>query len=224
MSKIINRFIVITTILVALQCCTSNENKKSELTNSKINTLNTSPNIIDSNKYKEENRSAELESQPIPSDDCSCDAVAYITQSPDDGIELFKQEKKVVTRISFDEENEEFFKVELKNSKGKMFQIQSLSNPFDESVGDGNEYSDLWIKSKYLRIFLPDTKGKVNLYSEPDEKSRIISEIITGEKYSIQLVKCCNNWIYGIHYDKNGQQSEGWLHPNDICSSPITNC
>lgn len=157
------------------------------------------------------------------SEDCECDATAYITKSPKNGVELFNEEREVIKRITFDAENEEFLRVKLKGYTDNMFQISSLANPFHENQ-EPDEYSNLWIEKRHLSVFLPDRKGKVEIYSEPNEKSKILYKVTTGERYSIQVIKCCNGWVYGIHSNKKGKLSKGWFHPDDICSSPVANC
>lgn len=214
MKKLISKLTFIFYILITILSCTSNEKKVAVITDFKrMDSLNL--NTMDSLNFKSEKKLSE---------ECDCKAVAYLTKSPAGGIELLNQNKKIVKRISFNEENEEFIKIELKNYNKEMFQISSLTNPFNAQDYNQNEYTNLWIENRGLRIFLPDAKKKVNLFSEPNEESVIIGEVSASEKYSIQPIKCCKKWIFGIYYDKNGNESKGWFHPDDICSSPITNC
>jgi hypothetical protein len=212
-------------ILMVFQSCKSSGNKEDNATQfERIDSLKTNSNPMDSIKLKTKSLNIESKPDKVLSNECSCRAIAYVTKSPKGGIELLSKEKKVVKRFYFDEENEEFAIVELKNYNGEMFQVYTLTNPFSANRDDDNEYLNLWIENKDLRIFLPDNKEKVNLFSEPNEESTIINEVSAREKYFIQPIKCCKKWIFGIYNDKNGNQSKGWFHPDDICSSPITNC
>ncbi len=225
MNKIKGHFLIMAFILLTFQSCNSKK-KTDELTNSKtIDSLkSTTTTIMDSLKVNHKEENTKMATSETILNDCKCDAVAYITKSPTAGIKLLDKEGNLVKTISFDAENEEFLKVFLQDYKNDLFHIKSLSNPFNANFNKDDSLSNLWIKSDLLEVFLPDRIGKVNVYSDANEKSEILNKVSTGQSYDLKLIKCCNNWIYGVYSDKSDNKVEGWFHPSDICSSPLTNC
>lgn len=199
-----------------LQGCNSKQGKKESKT-TEIQSENVLVSVNDDVSNTSKNTAAVVT-------ECDCNVTAYAIKSPQKGIELFNEKKEVAERISFNEGEEEFLTLELANSKEEMFQIKKIEVAFAETANN-KKYENLWIESKHLRVYLPDSDKEVNIYSTANEKSKVIRGVNSTEKYTIKIVKCCKKWIYGIyHNEKTGEQIEGWFRPEDICSSPLTNC
>lgn len=154
--------------------------------------------------------------------ECHCNAISYVTKCPKDGIQLFDDQNNVVESIFFDADNEDFLTVEIsafKVAKAKINWIQKT-----DDLDPDKQFANHWIATSHLQIFLPDSKTKVSFYQEPNNNSEINNYITPYEIVHVQLLNCCENWIFGIFTTKNGDKLEGWLHPDDFCSNPLSNC
>lgn len=210
----------ITTLVIlsfGVQSCSSSDNNSSELSNSQqLDSVNINLDSLSENQsFDTGNTNEELHQ-------CSCNVISYILNCPKNGIKLFDEANNPTESIFFNQKNEEFLTVEIKTFKNDKVNLHSLKNSFDPN--SKNEYSNIWVEAKHLQIFLPDSKTKVNLYNEPNENAQIVHQINPFEIDTIELKNCCENWVYCLFIDENGQKLKGWLHPDDFCSNPLTNC
>lgn len=117
----------------------------------------------------------------------------------------YKEDYLVVTILA---ESEDYFNVKI-------------------SYALGNEKGlNGWMKKDdhiaiYTRNYEPNEK--LNLYSEPNSKSKIKSVAIgwSNKPYAIQ--KCNGKWVY-IKFEQDGIVKEGWLEPEKQCANPYTTC
>ena len=156
---------------------------------------------------------------------CHCNAIVYLTKTPTKGIPLYHKDKSIVKRFSFNEDSEEYAAITLKNYSKTMFQVESITLPLSTENIKSDDYLDLWIDKTDLRIYLPDADVQVNIYAEPDQHSTVIGRVSAYGEYTLQPLKCCKKWIYAIYHNtKTNTKIEGWFHPDDTCSNPLTSC
>lgn len=117
----------------------------------------------------------------------------------------YKEDYLVVTII---DESSDYFKVKIKYSLESKKEFKGWMKKVDH-IGI------------YTRNYEPNEK--LNLYSEPNSKSKIKSEVIgwSNKPYAIQ--KCDGKWVY-IKFEQEGIVKEGWLEPEKQCANPYTTC
>lgn len=207
-TKILFNITFITGILLS---CTSNHNTQNE------------PVLSNQTEAVNEALAADNTEEPhelTSSNECQCKVISYVTKCPKEGVQLFDDQNNVVQSVFFNADNEDFLTVEISEFKAAKAKINWLQKSDDID----KQLANHWIATSHLQIFLPDSKTKIGLYSEPLDNSTISKYLNPYEIANIQLQNCCKNWIFGIFTTKNGDKLEGWLHPDDFCSNPLTNC
>lgn len=63
----------------------------------------------------------------------------------------------------------------------------------------------------------------LNLYTEPNLKSKIETKITEYNIDYYTIMDCKDKWIY-THREKNGIVVKGWLEPSMQCPNPYSTC
>ncbi|MCB9287771.1 MAG: hypothetical protein H6560_10675 [Lewinellaceae bacterium] len=165
---------------------------------------------------------SQMKANAIP--ECGCYAVGYITDPGIKGVAFFKEvDGEVVHRVTIDVDQEEFLEISVVQSENGWFRVGKVKNPFSEIPND-QALSGLWVDGALLRVYLPDADVKVNLYDQPDKTSRVTHQVNALGNYQLSVIGCCRNWVYAEYRAASGESYRGWLSPEDICSTPISNC
>lgn len=147
---------------------------------------------------------------------CNCECV--LMPPKNNKIPLYQNlyNKNINYIIINDTIKEEYYSLYIDKIKGKLVFVEAYT-PFDTVKKKG------WIDIKYLGIY-PSSSFKINLYSKPDQKSKIKSQIIKPEYYPFNILDCSGEWLYVKYFDVDKKYKEGWLAPVDQCSNSYSTC
>jgi SH3-like domain-containing protein len=159
------------------------------------------------------NQEEDAETKPNKNIVCSCDA--YITDHDPNGLNVREQgnkNSKIVSVIPFQLDGATVHIVG-SNTEGWL-QISAATDVNDKSILKKEGY----VFAQKLGVSIGGyAKGKVNLYTEPSEKSKVASTI--KSELSATIIGCKDNWLK-VKYEN----TMGWLHPQDQCANPNSNC
>ena len=133
-------------------------------------------------------------------------------------IPLYKNNNSKIVNYEIinDTVKEEYYSLYIDKIKRKHVLVEAYT-PFDRIKKVG------WINIKYLGIY-PSSFFKINLYSKPNLKSKIKSQIIKPEYFPFNILDCSGEWLYVKYLDADNKYKEGWLAPDDQCSNPYSTC
>lgn len=145
---------------------------------------------------------------------CNCSAILFKKQQQ---VPIVNNKGKVTCYIINDTIKEDYYVVTIFKISHNMAYVSASATLYDTIPRQG------WIKTKYLGIY-PSSFLKINLYSKPDLKSKIKSQIIKPEYYPLNIYDCSGEWLYVKYLDADKKYKEGWLAPEDQCSNPYSTC
>jgi hypothetical protein len=151
----------------------------------------------------------------------NCDCEGFIDWESNKIINIYSDfsGKTKIAELQNDLENEDFLIFKILESNKEYFKVE-IGRAMSEERTIG------WIKKiKEIAVYdrnYSDSES-LNLYSEPNLKSKIKTKI-TEYRTDYYTIKDCNGkWIY-VHREKNREVNEGWLEPTMQCPSPYTTC
>lgn len=144
----------------------------------------------------------------------TCTAILFKQQQQ---VPLLNNKGKVTCYIMNDTIKEDYYAVTIFKISHNMAYVSASATLYDTIPRQG------WIKIKYLGIY-PSSFFKINLYSKPDLKSKIKSQIIKPEYYPFNILDCSGEWLYVKYFDADKKYKKGWLAPEDQCSNPYSTC
>lgn len=96
----------------------------------------------------------------------------------------------------------------------------AYENEGDKTLSFKSSTTGHWVHSSVL-IARGNGDGSFNLYSEPNENSKVAYKGTDEEVF--HPIEIRGFWIK-VYVMKNGKRQEGWIKSNEICSNPLTNC
>jgi hypothetical protein len=145
---------------------------------------------------------------------CNCGAVLLNKQQQ---VPLLDNKGNIISYIMDDTIKEDYFGIFIFKISHNLAYVSASATLYDTIPRKG------WIQTKYLGIY-PSSSFKINLYSKPDIKSKIKSQINKPEYYPFNIIDCKGNWLYVKYLDADNKYKEGWLSPHDQCSNPYSTC
>ena len=81
-----------------------------------------------------------------------------------------------------------------------------------------------WVKKeKHLGTYPRAYSETVQLYSKPNERSKVAGIIQPENAELAQILNCTNDWTY-VRLKVKTSLKEGWLKRSDQCPNPYTTC
>ncbi len=150
--------------------------------------------------------------QDIP---CSCDA--YVIDKDKNGLNVREKGDKnaaIVAKIPF---NSEGTLVHIKSSNtAGWLKVSKATNLNDKPVINKEGF----VFAQKLGISVSGFKtGKVDIYTNPDIKSKVVHSIISGN--DVIILGCKGKWLKIKDLQTN---TSGWLKAEDQCANPVTAC
>jgi len=150
---------------------------------------------------------------------CNCGAIINIDFKNDVSI-LDKPNGNIIKKLRHNFEEEDFLILTIKKDTVGYFKVEISYSIKENSNIIG------WIKKDTnIGTFAKNysQKEKLNLYSKPNKKSKINSNVPNWTNQLYVIEKCSEKWVY-VKIKYKGKIKEGWLEPEMQCDNPYTTC
>jgi hypothetical protein len=150
---------------------------------------------------------------------CNCGAIIDIDFKNKVSI-LDKPNGNVIKKLRHNFEEEDYLILTIKKDTVGYFKVD-----ISYSIKENSNITG-WIKKDtnigtFAKNYSP--KEKLNLYSEPNKKSKINSIVPNWTNQLYVIEKCSEKWVY-VKVKYKGKIKEGWLEPEMQCDNPYTTC
>jgi hypothetical protein len=151
----------------------------------------------------------------------NCDCGAIIDINYKNEISIFdKPNGTIIQKLKHDFEKEDYLTMTILKDSSDYYKV-NISYSIKENsnvIGWLNKDNNI---GTFTKNYSP--KERINLYTEPNKKSKVKTNIQNWTNQLYIIEKCNEKWVY-VRIKYKGKNKEGWLEPEMQCNNPYSTC